>query len=274
MNGDGSDEGGRDAVADASPGDATDASQECDAATPLRLEALTYQGLPMSLFVPALFQHSPSLMHLDSAAGFSILYLSEGTPWTTHAGEARIGCELRPLDGLGVIDPGFGTALPVVGTLGGDWLLEAPTTLDVASGTIQRSASMPQGLGEDIVNQITQNTLVLTIQVAGVERHLLLDTGSGFTLLNGEGGEPGDVQANFVDWNGDEVEAYLGSAELSIGGAVGKVPVLRTPSFAGVEYAAESTGLPITGLLGLSSINMLHVDPAGPRVRILPRFQD
>jgi hypothetical protein len=241
---------------------------------PLELEKQSYQGLPMAIFVPVVYEHAPSLMHFDTAAGFSILYLAAGTPWTTNVGQVTIGCESRSLDGWGVVDPGFGTSLPVVGTIGGDWLLESATTIDVGLGRIWRNASMPAGLGEDVSHQVVDDTVIVTVQVEGEDRLLVLDTGAGFTLLNGEGGKPGDTQVNFLDWNGNEVEAYLGSAAISIGGADGTVPVLRTPSFVAIEYAAQSSGLDVTGLLGLSSIDMLHVDPAVSRVRIRPRFQE
>lgn len=236
--------------------DAIDGSA-CDA---LALVATRWEGHPIALFVPVIHEARPVFMHLDSAAGFSILYLPKGTPWTLRAGEARIGCEDRALDGWGVVDPGFDPALSVVGTLGGDWLFEAPTLLE--ADRLARSAPPPPWATSPLPARLVNDTLVVTMRVEGRERLLLLDTGAAYVVLDGEGPRPGDVAAPFFDWNGDEVEAYLGSAELDLGSEVTSVPVLRTPAFIGVSSAAASTGLPITGLLGLSAFQALYVDPA------------
>jgi hypothetical protein len=245
--------------------DTIDASA-CDT---LALVATRWEGHPVALFVPVIHEASPAFMHLDSAAGFSILYLPEGTPWTAGAGEARIGCEVRSLDGWGVVDPGFDPALSVVGTLGGDWLFEAPTLLE--ADRLARSAPPPPWATTPLSARLVNDTLVVTMRVEGRERLLLLDTGAAYVVLDGEGARPGDVAAPFFDWNGDEVEAYLGSAELELGSEVTSVPVLRTPAFIGVSSAAASTGLPITGLLGLSAFQALYVDPAASALFLLPR---
>lgn len=249
-----------------SSGDGGGAGASCDS---LSLESTTWAGHPTALFVPVTHADAPSLMHLDSAAGFSILYLPEGTPWTTDAGRAQIGCEERGLDGWGVVDPGFGTSLPVVGTLGGDWLVEASTSIE--DGTLVRPSPRPSWALEPLDAQLVDETLVVRVVVDDVERLLLLDTGAGLLLINGESGRPGDTEASFLDWNGDEVEAYLGTADLEMAGELSSVPVLRTPSFVGVEYAAEATGLPITGLLGLSGFDALYFDADLTELYLRPR---
>jgi hypothetical protein len=168
-----------------------------------------------------------------------------------------------------VVDPGFDPALSVVGTLGGDWLFEAPTLLE--ADRLARSAPPPPWATTPLSARLVNDTLVVTMRVEGRERLLLLDTGAAYVVLDGEGARPGDVAAPFFDWNGDEVEAYLGSAELELGSEVTSVPVLRTPAFIGVSSAAASTGLPITGLLGLSAFQALYVDPAASALFLLPR---
>lgn len=110
--------------------------------------------------------------------------------------------------------------------------------------------------------------LIVTACLDGVERSLLVDTGAGHSLMLSEATRPNEVAITTQDALGQPLEVWNAPGVLELGGVRRRVPLLRAPKFDVLERLRERLGVPIDGLLGLTSIRALGWDPATKTLRV------
>ncbi len=237
----------------------------------LELVAAEESGIPVALYVPAEVDTRPALLHLDSASWATFVLLEGELRWVEGAATLRLGCEERLVPGMG----GLGTmldvaGLPVMGVAGADLLAATPTHLDVQARKLTRRPPIRPALdgGVAVTHELVAGVFLVEAEFDDVPVNLILDTGSVHSLWLGVDPEPGDVEIVTEDSLGDPLHVWLGSVALQLGTDTRTVPVLRAPTFRVLEEFAAWLGREVQGLVGLSSIASLFVDPASGTLEI------
>ncbi len=212
----------------------------------------------------------PGRLHVAVDDGAAVLLVDTGSSTTflqeplgspdpvPNAGTIALGCRMLAVDGRPEAADTPVNGVPSIGTLGTDVLRGGPSELDLAGAELvlhPDGVPFPEAAGWPTVPFDLADGLVLPhVALDGTPVRLMLDTGSGDTLWLGQQPEPGDVEIDTTDAEGNVVKLYQGTVELTIGAWQGTVPVLRAPSFPYLEQTVATLGGNIAGLLGLSSL--------------------
>jgi hypothetical protein len=255
------------------------AGGESCAVNELDLEVTQFGGVPSRIFVPVTYEDRSALFLLDTGSALTFLRLGPDDPdYVAHAGDATVGCITLSLPGRGGLAPAddeFG--LPVVGTLGADFLIGGASLLDAVNGKLVRRplGDVPPETSnwasldyDDVLGHV-----IAPVELDATAVRLMLDTGSPDILWLGQQGQPGDFEVTTEDAEGTELTLYYGSVVLEMADrAPVDVPVLRAPSFPYFEQTVAALGGNIHGLLGLSAFRgrALLFDGAAHRVLLGP----
>jgi hypothetical protein len=223
-------------------------------------------GVADSQVVPIRFEDGDAWLALDTGAPFTFLFSDpDGPEYVEDAGTITIGSEERRVPGFR--DEAIGVEMfrgvPIVGVLGLDFFLDAPAEIDYPGGRLVRhrggrqpacGAALPavplrgRGHGRALVD----------VELDGIERTLMLDTGAHDTILIGAAGEDDDEPAQVQTADGRIWDVRIGSAVLSFPGEEPRsVPVMRA---ADLPYIApELREIEAHGLLGLTSLGWRRV---------------
>lgn len=201
---------------------------------------------------------------MDTGSALTFLYLGrDGERYVERAGTVRIGCETIDLPGRNFEkdnDRGIG----IIGVLGADFLLDAPSVFDPREGLITRYPGdigvEPGSRAIDQLETVTEvpfenieGHIIVTVRVEGRDLRLMWDTGCPHLLWLGEAGRAGDEEHTGQDVEGGQFPMYFGAATLELPGeAPASVPALRVPRFPYYEGTVESLGGNIQGLAGQS----------------------
>jgi hypothetical protein len=258
------------ASTDAAIGDGACGSRES-----LPLHRIDWAGSPTSIYVEATYEGRDGVLHVDTASASTLVLGAGDAGWVTDAGTVTMGCRAYSVAGF------FGKfqalpdvdGLPVLGSAGADRFLEVPALLDVTGRRWIRGPTAedlgPVAAGVDPPFEIVQGTLLVRASFDGRPVRVLVDTGAGHLLWLGEPGKLGDLETMFYDYLGNQVRAYEGHVMLDLGGETRRLPVLRVPSFPGLEALRDSLGGDLHGLLGLSAIDAMQVDAERGVLRIV-----
>jgi hypothetical protein len=243
----------------------------------LRVHAST--GVPDRIHVPVTFQGKPALFLLDTGSALTFLTLGAKDPdYVPNAGTVTVGCSTLSLPGRGGLAPSpdeYG--LPVVGTLGVDFLVGGATLLDTAAQSLVRhhDVTVPPGVSgwDELHWDDVKGHVVVPTTLDGVAARLILDTGSPHNLWLGQQGKPGDLEVMTSDAKGNPLTFYFGDVTMVLTASEAViVPVLRAPSFPYFEATVKLLGGNIHGLLGLSALQnrALFFEGATGRIRLGP----
>lgn len=209
--------------------------------------------------VPVTFEGEARAMLFDTGSNLTFLDEPIGSPDPVlDAGSVTIGCATETLIGRPVVpeDPFMG--LVNVGSIGVDFTLAGPTKLDFdASRFVRHSAGAPfddasAWPAADL--EISHGVLIAHVVLDGSPVRLIVDTGSPDILWVGQLPQPGDVEVDTEDAQGNLLKLYQGTVDAGLGGSTRNVPVLRAPSFPYFEMTVKALGGNIAGLLGLSAL--------------------
>jgi hypothetical protein len=190
------------------------------------------------------------------------------------AGSVTLGCETLELPGFpqAPLEPVGG--LSVVGTIGDDRLLAAPTWIDLAGKQVVFHAPgdpFTQAAGWPATGMTRPYGYVRVEDVLfdGQPVKLLLDTGASDVLWLGQQPAPGDQEIMGVDAIGQPVIMYVGQVTVSIGVWSKTVQVLKVPSFPYFQPLATAAG--VQGLFGVSAFpDGVVFDTDAMKVRVAP----
>ena len=154
----------------------------------------------------------------------------------------------------------------MLGSAGVDLLRGGPSLLDVRGKAWTRRPDAADLTAVDGAvsppHVWDRGVIVVTAGLDGKPVRLVLDTGAGHSVWIGQQPRPGDVEVVTQDYLGRDLHLFQGTASLELGGVTRSLPVLRAPSFPGVEE--DFAQRDIQGLLGLSAFDALFVDePSG-----------
>jgi hypothetical protein len=244
---------------------------------------LTHAGGELDrVYVPVTVQPNGQAEHviLDSGTARTWFRLANATEdFTPNAFVAKIGASTLSVFGRDV--PAFDESVDgrvVIGAIGVDLISAGPTVLDLRSSTLVRYPTSFVVPGSDtwpvMPIAVTRGLIHGHVTVDGVDHHVMVDTGSPTTLLIAQP-EPGDQPRTSHDALGNPFTVYDGRGDLVIAPELGDtdVAVTRAPTFPHLTDIANALGLPIDGLLGLSSMGGRRVlfDLAAGVVRFEPK---
>jgi hypothetical protein len=225
-------------------------------------------GVATRLHVPVEHDGLRAALFFDTGSALSFLSLgADAEPYLPHAGELSVGCDTVQMAGRNFDSFGTTGGLELIGILGADYLLAAPSEIDTARGRLVRrqgSLSPEQRAWPGQPYEDVQGHIITAVTLDGSSLRLMFDTGSPYILWLGEQGQPGDIPVTAMDAEGNLITMYLGEAALGmVGEPPERVPVLRAPSFPYFEQTVEALGGNIHGLLGLSALRgrTLVIDP-------------
>jgi hypothetical protein len=240
---------------------------------------------PSKLFVPATYRHEGVLFELDTGSPRTFIHelLQDGGTTsngdvTPDAGSVELGCDTLTLYGLGVSASPAVDGKTVAGTFGGDHILAKPMKLDLVANQVTwnepgtpfaEAASWPSAP----FDRPLAYARISDVSLDGTAVKLIVDTGSPDSLWLGQQGQPGDTEVDGVDANGDTIQMFLGTAELTMGSYKTKIPVFRVPKFQYLQNLVDQLGdsEKIDGLFGLSSYAKgIVIDTDAKLVRVAP----
>jgi hypothetical protein len=252
---------------DASVGN--DAATEIDAAplcalTNVPLFVDSTSSVPSRLHIPVTSADASAVLLIDTGSNVTFLQQPLGTvDPLPDAGVITVGC--RTLDVIGRPESADTpvNGLPSIGTFGTDMFLSGPTKVDFTAATIAShlpgSPFTEAAAWPNATFDLAKGLVLPHVSLDGTAVRLVLDTGSDHTLWLGQQPQPGDAEVDTTDAQGNPVQLYLGTADLTIGAWHGSVPVLRAPSFPYLEQTVADLGGNVAGLLGLSSLGSAFV---------------
>lgn len=201
-------------------------------------------------------------LQLDTGSALSFIFQGPGAPdYTPRVASVELGCETFPLAGRGLPVPTdvVGNGLPVVGLLGMEHLLDAPSLLDVRAATLTRFQARPDALIEARAklsfrfDNVEQHALV-PCSLDGMAVRLMFDTGGGDTLWVGQNGRPGDQRVEVQDAQGTIFPIFVGTATLAFAdGETRTIRAARAPRFPYFEATVAALGGNLHGLLGVTA---------------------
>lgn len=221
-------------------------------------------------------------LQLDTGSALSFIFQGAGAPdYTPNVASVELGCESLRLAGRGLPAPTglVGTGLPVVGLLGMEHLLDAPSLLDVRAATLTRFQARPDALIDARAKQsfrfdtVQQHALV-PCTLDGVAVRLMFDTGAGDTLWVGQMGRPGDQRVEVQDAEGTIFPIFVGTATLAFpDGETRTIRAARAPRFPYFEETVAALGGNLHGLLGVTAFprESLLISGAEGRFYVLGR---
>ena len=238
--------GHSDEVTDAA---ATDAACDGD-----RLLLTTYQH---QRYIHVLANGANAFLLLDTGSDLTFLQEPLGTTPdpTPDAGTIVLGCAPATLVGRPEAKLPDVNGTPTIGQLGTDRVLAQPTEIDLAGGAMSLGGTFDDAATWPTTSfDVVQGLILPHVTLGGQPMRLMLDTGAPDTLWLGQQPQPGDVEADLEDAEGNLVTAYRGTATLAIGSWQGDVAVTRVPSWPYFEQTVHDLGGDVGGLLGLSSL--------------------
>jgi len=256
--------------ADGASSGAEESGVRGDAACPARerlpIVVLEHDGRPHSTYVETRHAGQRGFLHVDTASARTLLVADGDQGYVPNAVVWPIGCRSWTSDAY------FGPhgrlpdveGRPVLGSAGADLFRGAPSIFDVRGRTWTRS---PTAEDRTVLagavrpkHAWVEGTMVVEAAFGGVPVRLKLDTGAGHSLWLGQAPRPGDVEIVTQDYLGRELRVFASTIDVTVGSVTRTLPILRAPSFPGVEEDFARLG--IHGLLGLSAIDALFVDEA------------
>jgi hypothetical protein len=221
-------------------------------------------SVPSRLHIPVTSADASAVLLIDTGSNVTFLQQPLGTvDPLPDAGIISVGC--RTLDVIGRPESADTpvNGLPSIGTFGTDMFLSGPTKVDFTAATIAShlpgSPFTEAAAWPNATYDLAKGLVLPHVSLDGTAVRLVLDTGSDHTLWLGQPAQPGDAEVDTTDAQGNPVQLYLGTADLTIGTWHGSVPVLRAPSFPYLEQTVTDLGGNVAGLLGLSSLGSAFV---------------
>jgi hypothetical protein len=235
-------------------------SDACDPATLPLIET------PGNVHVPVTQNGSAAVLLVDTGSPTTFLQQPLGSPDPTpDAGSIVLACTTVELDGRPESPDQPVNGVPSIGTLGVDRVLGGE--LDLAGAALRTTDLDDASTWPAAPFDLVDGLVLAHVELGGMPVRLMLDTGSSDTLWLGQGPQPGDVEIDAVDAEGNTIPMYKGTVELAIGTWHGTVAVLRAPSFPYFEQTVADLGGNVAGLLGLSALGQgveldtqVHVD--------------
>jgi hypothetical protein len=237
--------------------------------------------VPAQLFVPVTYGNTQSVFQLDTGSPYTFLHepLQDGgttSEVTIDAGNVLVGCDLVSVAGIGIVDSPPVDGKPCIGTFGDDRLLARPVMLDFTlSQVVWNAPGVPFSGAASWPSTAFDRTggyvRVRAVTFDGLPVTLLVDTGSADSVWVGQQRQPGDVEVDGEDAQGDMLTLYRGTVRVGLGSYSETVPVFRVASFPYLEQATAILGEPVNGLLGLSAFSRGVVfDTDASRIRVAP----
>lgn len=201
-------------------------------------------------------------LKLDTGSALSFLFQGQGAPdYTPNVASVELGCETFPLAGRGLPLPTevVGNGLPVVGLLGMEHLLDAPSLLDVRGATLTRFQARPDALIDARAKlsfrfDNVQKHALVPCTLDGMAVRLMFDTAGGDTLWVGQNGRPGDQRVEVQDAQGTIFPIFVGTATLAFpDGETRTIRAARAPRFPYFEETVAALGGNLHGLLGVTA---------------------
>jgi hypothetical protein len=238
---------------------------------------------PYKLYVPATTDGQSAVFLIDTGSPLTFLHESLRDGGTTSsddlvadAGTAVLGCDRLTLQGLGVAEDPSIDGLRVAGTLGDERLLARPLWIDFGSSKIMwhdsgspfaSAAAWPSAPYDRPGGYVR----IHDVSFDGTPVEMFVDTGSPDSVWLGQEGQPGDMEIDGEDSQGQTIKMYLGTTTVTIGAYQEKVPVFRVPSFPYLQEAVDALHGHLNGLFGLSSFARgIVFDTDTQAVRIAP----
>jgi len=230
-------------------------------------------------FIEVRINDQPVALQVDTGAAESFILQPPTEPdFTPDVADVELGCDVISFPGRGIgltVEPIAG--LEVVGLLGADYFLAAPTRIDAAKRTVTRLTA-PGALEQATANAVpiafdeVLGHILAPVELDGDAVRLMFDTGAA-TLRIGVNGNPGDEEILVQDADGNIFSVYRGTATLSTDNLAERVvPVERTPTFPYFEQTVDALGGNLHGLLGLEAFaqEAIVVDGASGTLHIVP----
>lgn len=209
-------------------------------------------------FVPARVNGRSGYLTVDTGAGESFLY---GPDDFRANHPVMLGCET-----VMVMQRNFASSTvfgaPVLGVLGADYFMAAPTEIDYPRRRVvrHREGGVPSEPGEFGVPLVSaKGHMAVRADVDGQERLLMVDTGSPHVVLAWTAGRPGDEKVAVQDMSGARVDAFLGDSQVELERESRDVPVYRIPDWPYFESYAKSLHPDLAGLYGRSTLGNRRV---------------
>ncbi|MCC7383824.1 MAG: hypothetical protein IT384_18425 [Deltaproteobacteria bacterium] len=200
----------------------------------------SWDGTPVALVVDTA---SPGHYVLTDRSGYA----------TINFGKTSLRLDANGAHSLSETAPG---GRPVVGVLGTPYFLEGTVLVDFERGSIGRVRSFhPDSGWVSVPFQKQNNYIFVAARVDGRRVRLGFDTGAPDSLLIGERGRPGDVEALTNDAYGHPVRLFERPSRIDLGAGLSfSANVSRTPYFKSIEDSNRRMGIDAQGLLGLSAM--------------------
>jgi hypothetical protein len=240
-------------------GGTPDASSTCSTPT-LPLRVRIYDD-GERYYVPVERAGEAALLMLDTGSSLSFVFTGAGQPdYQANHTQLRVGCLEVWVAGRG-FDPFEAdlNGVPIIGLMGMDWLLSAPSLLDVEGRTLQRLEALPADLIADPAARAVpfdnvQGHALVPCSIDEQPVRLMFDTGAGNTMWVGVNGQAGDRELQVQDAVGNIFSVFAGTGQLACG-AHGPItaPVKRAPEFPYFEETAQILGGNLHGLLGVTA---------------------
>jgi hypothetical protein len=248
---------------------ASAAPRACNPAE-LPLRVFWFEQRADRAFVPVVKDGAAALFMLDTGA--AITHLVHGLalpPFLPSAGVVALGCQPRTLDSWRQRPVDGVDGLEVIGSVGADVFLGAPTELDLRRGVLRFHDRLPAETSTwpSVPFDVKDGVMVISAEVDGYPVRLLFDTGTNdLTLLTAGIDDRAGVAS--TDVFGNKLRLVWGSASLVWGSSAPRiVTAWRTRSFPAFEQQARTWG-GTHGLLGLSSFGARRLVVDGKRGRI------
>ncbi len=247
-----------------SDGGVTDAAVP-EACSPSVLPAPLQEQAGPRVHVQVPFEGREQLLLVDTGSPRTNFYLPPSAPeLSLGVGLVTVGCEQVPFASRNVRAGQAVRGLPVLGTLGNDWLLSRPTAIDLGAQTITRWAGAAEIAERASLVRLpvvtSQERMLVEARIDGTPVRLLLDTGTPLTLWIGPTGGLNDRLITLQGEDGQTWEVREGPGSIELAGEPAFVqPIWRAPRAGALEAHLRSLGPDVVGILGLSSFRSRRV---------------
>ncbi len=211
-------------------------------------------------FVEVTYEGEQVAMQLDTGSSLNFLYQpANSPPYIPAFADVSLGCETVSVAARNIPSSGESVdGLPVVGTMGMELLLRTPSVPDIGGERLLRYAEWPEDLQMRASASFSYDNvidhLLVPMTLDGDAVRMMFDTGGGHTLWVGVDGQPGDVEEQAIDAEGNLFSIFTGTGVVEISGEPAReIPVARAPTFPYFDETVAALGGNLHGLLGVTA---------------------